>query len=302
MNHPTTDLWLRVNGIQAAFGLEYGLETPRAEELCAADPYRQANTSFSLVQWRGGEMVRHTVIDAGMGIAPSLLELEHRHGVPVVHELLLSHGHFDHVAGIDWLATSIAYNGRADQPRPLAVHASPGCWRTGPQLFFPYLLERGRARHLPLEPGREVVLGDVRVTPFAVDHKASAPGALGFVVRHGGRKIVLTCDFLRIPAEDDPLFQGADVCFMEATNWHPKPEIGHTSVLDNLALLRKWRPRRTYFVHYSGLFDRKHTGDPINGPMALTRLQKEIDRLRGDLDVQVARHGMILGKDTPWPA
>jgi hypothetical protein len=48
---------------------------------------RQANVSYSLVQWTPGEVVRHTVIDVGMGVVPSLLEFEQTHGVHVGHAI-----------------------------------------------------------------------------------------------------------------------------------------------------------------------------------------------------------------------
>ena len=35
-----TELLLRVNGIQSAFGIEFGLDSPRANEGRAGDPYR----------------------------------------------------------------------------------------------------------------------------------------------------------------------------------------------------------------------------------------------------------------------
>jgi hypothetical protein len=78
MNIPTTEIILRVNGIQPAFGIEFGLDSPRANEGRAADPYRQANVSYSLVLCRGGEVVRHAPIDCGMGVVPSLLETKLR--------------------------------------------------------------------------------------------------------------------------------------------------------------------------------------------------------------------------------
>lgn len=302
MDQPTTELWLRVNGVQPAFGIEFGMQSPRADEYRASDPYRQANCSYSLLQWQGRRLVRHTLIDVGMGVVPSLLELEHQHGVHVVHEVVLSHSHFDHVCGLDWLANSVRTNRRPEQPRPLPVHASLECWRAGPELHFPYLADRS-VRFQPLEAGRALELGDVRLWPFAVLHKETAPGALGFLVEHGVRRILLPCDFYRIPDEDDGRFSGADVCFLEATDWHPRTRKGHVSVLEGLELLRKWRPRRTYLVHYSGLDDRAdYASDPINGPMSPTRMQHELDQVRGDLDVRLARHGMILGADTEWPS
>ena len=92
------ELILRVNGIQPAFGIEFGLASPRADEGRASNPYRQANVSYSLVQRQDGHIVRHTLIDCGMGVVPSLLEFEQSHGAEVVHEVLLTHPHFDHFA------------------------------------------------------------------------------------------------------------------------------------------------------------------------------------------------------------
>jgi hypothetical protein len=62
MSTATTEFLLRVNGIQPAFGIEFGLESPRADEGRAGDPYRQANVSCSLVQWWDGPVERHTLI------------------------------------------------------------------------------------------------------------------------------------------------------------------------------------------------------------------------------------------------
>ncbi len=69
----TAELPLRVNGIQPAFGIELGLDTPRSNE-GHQDPYRQANASYSLVQREAGHVVRHTLIDVGMGVVASLLD------------------------------------------------------------------------------------------------------------------------------------------------------------------------------------------------------------------------------------
>ncbi len=52
-----TELSLRVNGIEAAFGIEFGLSSPGADEGRAGDPYRQANVSYSLVQRSEGQVI-----------------------------------------------------------------------------------------------------------------------------------------------------------------------------------------------------------------------------------------------------
>ncbi len=299
MSVPTAELLLRVNGIQPAFGFEFGLQSPRADEGRATNPYRQANVSYSLVQRSGGQVLRHTLIDCGLGVVPSLLEFEHSHGVHVVHEVLLTHPHFDHFAQIDWLSMCVARNGRAEQPRPLPIYTAVECWENGPNRVHRYLAQRSDFR--PLQPGIPVLLGDLAFTPFAVDHGPKAPGALGFVVQHGGRKIVISGDFLHVPEEDNPLFFQADVMFLDTNTWHPADWTWHQSVLGNLRLVDKWRPKRTYMIHYSGYEDREHSGDPADGPLGRQRFAAELRRLAAGRDIQFAEHGMVLGDNVAWP-
>jgi ribonuclease BN (tRNA processing enzyme) len=297
MTRPTTELLLRVNGIQPAFGIEFGLASPRTEEVLAADPYRQANVSFSLVQREGDAIRRHTLIDVGMGVVPSLLDFERSHGVHVVHEVLLTHHHFDHLAQLDWLSMNLVRNDRADQPRPLPIYASRPCWDLGPTRLFPHLAERSEFRSLT--PGVPVVLGELTVTPFAVDHGRAVPGALGFVVQHGQRRIVISGDFHHLVREDSELLMDAEVMFLEANTWHPIPGLAHQSVLGDLELVKRWRPKRAYLIHYSGYEDRQFVGERIHGPLSQSQLRDELRQLHGDA-VQPAVHGMILGGDTPW--
>jgi len=298
-----TELLLRVNGIQAAYGAEFGMASPRADEIRAGDPYRQANVSYSLLQRQAGRIVRHTLVDVGMGVVPSLLELEQAHGVHVVHEALISHPHFDHFAGLHWLAECAARNGQPEQPRPLPVYASRECWETGPDRMFAAISKwkTDRLEHRPLQPGGTQRFGQLSVTPFAVEHGPTAPGALGFVAECGGRKIVLTCDFLHIPEPEAAILQKPDVCLMEGNSWHPAPQTNHQSIREGVKLLDRWQPRRTYFIHYSGATDCDYRHEPIYEPLDSQRFARELAALAPHHDIRPARHGMILGEDEAWP-
>lgn len=293
------ELLLRVNGIQPAFGIELGFDSPRAEEVRATDPYRQANVSYSLVQRQDGHVVRHTLIDVGMGVVPSLLEFEHSHGVRVVHEVLITHPHWDHFAQLDWLSVNLVRNGRPDQPRPLPIYASRECWQTGPLQFFRHLPDR--TEHRPLEHGVTMLLGDLSITPFAVDHGPAVPGALGFVVMHSGRKVIITGDFRRVVHADDPMLRDADVCFLEANTWHPIEGLAHQSVEGDLTLVEQWNPKRAYLIHYSGYEDRGFAGERVHEPLDLPQFRHELTRIAGGRDVRPAEHGMILGDTVAWP-
>lgn len=286
------ELLLRVNGIYPAFGIEFGFASPRADEVRAADPYRQANVSFSIVQRREGRPVRHTLVDVGMGVVPSLLEFEDSHDVHVVHEVFLTHPHLDHFGQLDWLSMCLVRNGRPDQPRPLPIYATEACWQQGPNRVHRYLAERSDFR--PLTPDTAIALDDLAITPFAVDHGPKAPGAVGFVLEWHGRKIILSGDFLRIPDEDHPRFRDADAVFLDTNTWHPADWTSHHSLLGNLRLIEKWRPKTAWLLHYSGYEDREHPNDRVSGPMSRQQFREELDRVRGAFEIRLADHGMLL--------
>lgn len=299
---------LRVNGIHAAWPALYGYDNAHGNEVRRTGPYRTANTSFSILQWDDETLLRHTVIDIGLGVAPSLIEFEQTHGVRVVHEVLVTHPHFDHFADLDWLANSIARNGRTDQPRPLPVYCTRPCWDVGPHRVFPWLAEKGRVRHVPISPSGPFELGHVRITPMTVSHSDSAPGAVAFVAELGGpstprrRKVIVTGDFLTIPEPDAPIWRDADICFMESNTWNPNPKTKHQCILDGLELARTWRAARTYLVHYSGFEDAEHPQARVNRSLTYAELAEAIAAERGELDVRAAHHGMIVPDDDAWPS
>lgn len=302
-----SEFQLRVNGIYGAWMGELGHDNAQTDALRAGDPYRIANVSYSLVQREeDGRLLRHTLIDAGLGVMQSLLDFEHHHGVRVVHEVLLSHSHFDHVAHLDWLSSVLDRNGREEQPRPLPVYCTPPCWEIGPERLFPWLVDT-KLRHHPVAPGEVLRFGELRITPLGVQHGATAPGAVGFAVEHRpagagtGRKIVLTCDFLTVNDPDDPGWHDADICFIESNTWNPCPHTGHQSILEGIELIRCWKPKRTYLIHYSGFEDAEHPGAEINRVLTFDELQEQVKRHAPDLDIRVARHGMIFPLDEPWP-
>ena len=87
----------------------------------------------------------------------------------------------------------------------------------------------------------------------------------------------------------------------DANTWHPAEWTWHQSVLGNLRLIDKWRPKRAYMIHYSGYEDREHTGDPVSGPMDAARFRDELRRVANGRDIRPAEHGMVLGDTVPWP-
>ncbi len=106
---------------------------------------------------------------------------------------------------------------------------------------------------------------------------------------------MISGDFLGVVEEECPLLFAADVMFPDANTWHPAEWTWRQSILGNLSLVDKWRPRRTYLLHYSGYEDGQHQGDSGVGPMNPARLGEQLRQLAGQRDIQPAVHGMVLG-------
>lgn len=323
-------LSLRVNGIYSAWMAEFGHACAHCDEIRQSDPYRIANVSYSLIQRDpAGALKRHTLVDIGMGVTQSLLDFERQSDVHVIHEILISHSHFDHVAHLDWLTNALRRNGRPDQPRPVPVYCTQPCWDLGPGRLFPWLVG-GAVQHRPISPLEPLILDEIRVTPMQVEHGSTAPGAVGFIIEHppgadsprqvssrqadnvsaigeartssnGPTKIILTCDLLRVGDPRHPAWLDADVCFIESNTWNRNPDTGHQSILDAIDLVRLWKPKRTYLIHYSGFEDARHSRSEVSRPLTHAELKIQVNRHAPDLDIRLARHGMMLPADEPWP-
>src|SRR5579884_253931 len=96
---------------------------------------RQAHTSASLVVEQDGVVVDHTLVDVGMGVVNNLVALPTpARGQPVTR-LLLTHGHMDHIGGLDGLLYSLELARRSGdlapdaQPWPLPIYATRLTWQ-----------------------------------------------------------------------------------------------------------------------------------------------------------------------------
>ncbi|MGI8969491.1 MAG: MBL fold metallo-hydrolase [Dehalococcoidia bacterium] len=322
------ELVLRVNGRHAAWPGDFYQDSGR-DVAFRADPYQRANTSVSLILRRGRTVLLHVMVDAGHGTLNSLLDYQYRSGLNRVDALLLTHAHFDHIAGLDWLAALCRRNDVPDQPRPLPLFCSAPCYEEAFGRRFPWLKELYSYRQIVSEKmvrieGREGAA--LEVTPLAVWHGPTAPGAMIYSIeavdRGRVRRIVLAWDMLCLAdGVSDARLREADLLLIDSTSWHPQyakddptgrrnHNTFHGSIEEWLKLLPVWRPKRTYWIHYSGYSDRKrHENCPdaawqtIVGPLAETDLlahtHREANRL--GMEIGVARHGMLVPFDEPWP-
>jgi ribonuclease BN (tRNA processing enzyme) len=318
------ELILRINGRNGAWMGDFYQDTSRDVTL-HLDPYRRANTSVSLLLRRGEEILLHLLVDVGLGALNSLLEYQYQGHVNRIDALLLTHPHFDHIAGLDWLAAMIRRSDVAEQPRPLPLYCSDPCYEEAFNRRFVWL--KDLFSHHAIRSGDPVQIegregASLRVHPLSVWHGPTAPGAMIYSIEAQGKRIVLAWDMLRLEkdVDDSPLRQ-ADLLLLDSTSWHPQyaaddptaarhHNTWHRSVEEWLSIIPDWRPKRTYLIHYSGFSDSNpHPACPdpewikIKGVLSEHELRlharREAERLK--LDLRVAQHAMLIPSDEPWP-
>jgi phosphoribosyl 1,2-cyclic phosphate phosphodiesterase len=178
------------------------------------------------------------LIDASIDLRQQAL----RAGLDRIDAVLLTHGHADHVFGLDDLRM---YNYRQQQPVP--VYASATTLEDVRRTFWYVFSEPGGASSRPqldLHVVREpFAVRDLRVVPFEVMH-GTVP-ILGYRI---GSFAYIT-DASAIPEVSLPLLAGLDVLVINALRRKPHPT--HFTLAGALEAIARIAPRRAFLTHIS---------------------------------------------------
>lgn len=250
---------------------------------------RQANTSASLLTYNDrDQLAHHLLIDAGSGVADSLVSHPCLHGEKArLDGILLTHWHPDHTINLNPIVVShrVALRNRG-------VVTS----ETMPRI--PVWCRRATAAHLQrthaydytnlwqplvtdemLPPGHilppvELAPAGVGITPVTVSHftadidpidrTRTAYGCAAFVLETAQRKIVLLWDidnqndWLREPQNEAQaaavdLLSDADQLFIDTAFWHTRTRpTTHPGFEQVMQIAARLRPCATQLVHMSG--------------------------------------------------
>jgi len=178
-----------------------------------------------------------------------------RHDVNHLDGVLYTHGHADHVFGLDDLRR---FN--AVMHRPIDIYAEHRVLNHFSQMFG-YIFEPHRnvndsfvatlTRH-ELHAGEPIDLLGATWTPLRLIH-GKLP-ILGFRVDRAGASLAYCTDVSAIPDETYPLLEDLDVLVIDALRYRPHPT--HLTVGQALAEIDTIQPRRAYFIHMA--HDVKH--------------------------------------------
>jgi phosphoribosyl 1,2-cyclic phosphate phosphodiesterase len=210
-------------------------------DVCTSDDPRDKRTRCSVVISSGG-------VDVLVDTTPELRLQAVANGIKRIDALVYTHGHADHIVGIDDVRRFNAIN-RA----PLDVWATPGTHATlresfayawnvpepASKLFRPHLVPQ------TIEGPFEI--GPMRWTPVRYPH--SAVTVTGFRVESGGRALAYCTDCSAMPADARERLRNLDLLVLDALQWRKHPT--HLTIEEALDVVADLRPRRTLFTHMS---------------------------------------------------
>jgi phosphoribosyl 1,2-cyclic phosphate phosphodiesterase len=220
--------------------------TPTEPHLPPPDPRNRRTRPSVLISWEG----HNVVIDTG----PDFHAQAIRAGIRRLDAVLYTHGHADHILGMDDLRPLSFHN-----PDTLPLYADAPTADTIERIFDYTFRKHERystsarvtLNVLPSAPGTAVQLFGASFQRVPVTHGRQTITGYRF-----GSAAYLT-DLSDIPAESLPLLAGLDILILDALRRQPHPT--HSTLDNSIALVEQIKPRRAFFTHMSHDLDHAAT-------------------------------------------
>jgi hypothetical protein len=223
--------FVRVNGCGNAWPVFLGSEHPFYNRLNADD---LGSASYSVLgccseQLSNTSIEWEVLIDAGHNTVPYLLKNENR----IPEAVLLTHGHLDHILGVDWIAQSLNFS--SGKKEMLSLYATANCLEQVMQTI-PHL--RPAIAFHELKPGVLRPIHEVdglTVTAYPVFHGDSIQGAVMLLLEyengHSATNVLFTGDLLFpfLCQEDYVPISKAQALYIDCSNRYCYPGSNHTS-------------------------------------------------------------------------
>lgn len=219
----------------------------------SSDPHDNRTRPSVLLSYEGHNVVIDTTPDFRFQAL--------RTGMKRLDAVLLTHGHADHILGLDDIRP---FN--IKQRGELPIYASPETLATIVRTFA-YIFDDAPTQSTvpgvklyPIEGPFE--LFGLRIVPIPAMHGAMP--VLGF---RFGRAAYLT-DFSAVPEPSRQLLRELDDLILDALRYVPHPM--HSNVEQSLALIDDLRPKRAYFTHIAHDLPHQETNAKLPGNVQLS--------------------------------
>ena len=226
-------------------------------DVCTSDNPRNQRTRCSVAL---GLPEGNLLIDTSPDLRGQLLSA----GIGIIHAVLYTHEHADHLFGIDDLRIFPFYLGHpvplfCEQQVERRIRQSFDYAFKDEAMTHPGAAPRLTFHRITTEPFD--VLG-ARMTPIRLIHGPRFD-VLGFRVGN----IAYCTDTNEIPKQSLPLLEDLDVLILDALR--PQPHVTHFSLDEAISVAKMLRPRRTLFTHMSHKLEHQVTNELLPSGMQL---------------------------------
>jgi phosphoribosyl 1,2-cyclic phosphate phosphodiesterase len=217
-------------------GTSVGVPVPTCDcRTCrSGDPRDKRLRPSALLRWDDSVVVVDTATD--------FRQQALRYGIDRVDAVLFTHGHADHILGLDDLRL---YNWR--QGGPVPVYGNPDTLKALSKTFW-YALERGASENTRPEVDLRPITGSFRLREREVAPIPLMHGRLPILGYRVGRLAYLT-DVSEIPESSHARLRDLDVLVLNALRERPHPT--HLNFAGALAQAERIGAKQTYLTHVS---------------------------------------------------
>jgi phosphoribosyl 1,2-cyclic phosphate phosphodiesterase len=211
----------------------------------SSDPRNHRTRTSALLHANG----QHILIDAGPDFRMQAL----RANIQQLDAVILTHSHFDHVAGIDDLRPLTERRGA------MPIYGSPTTLHDVRHRFSYAFVEDSQGSTRPALTLQPVTapfsIGPVVLTPFDVMHGTWT------ITGYRVGKLAYITDASALPPASLALLENLDVLVINALRYTPHPT--HFSLDEALAVIRELHPARTFLVHTTHAFEYASTNKKL---------------------------------------